>query len=184
MSFLPEKVADMVQLAPFNVKNGYAFGIGIVLVVDGDAQPPFLTAVVIMGGKALQIRREDNLLDPPVKPDDLRADTCLLTRSSAPASLPGTWHRAPAASVSLSTRRDWSCLWMLPRLGHTSHHWLGLAHRTGSRARRRRTTSARRDGSIPRRPYPAPALPRPIRRRHRVSVPFWRRSSRSKRCRT
>ena len=69
---LPEELAHIAELTAFNIEDGDTFRIGVVLVVDRHAYSPFLAAVIVVSGEALEIRLEDDLLDPPVEPDNLR----------------------------------------------------------------------------------------------------------------
>src|SRR5688572_13349493 len=44
----------------------------MMFIVNSYPTLPFLASIVIIGGKFLQVRFKNHLLDPPIKPDQLR----------------------------------------------------------------------------------------------------------------
>src|SRR5690606_3223740 len=69
---LPIVLADSIQLAALNIIQGGAFGEGLKLVLDHHAFVPLGSTVVIVSSEFLQIGFKYHLLNPPVKPEDLR----------------------------------------------------------------------------------------------------------------
>ena len=68
---LPEQRANVAELAPFDVQYSSPFGIGGVLIIDGNSFSPFLATVVVIGCETLQMLGEGSVADPPVEPDEL-----------------------------------------------------------------------------------------------------------------
>ncbi len=69
---LPEQRSNILELAALDIEHRRAFGKRFELVIDRHALAPLGAAVVIVCREGLQVGLEDFLLDPPVKPDQLR----------------------------------------------------------------------------------------------------------------
>jgi hypothetical protein len=69
---LPEVFSNLCQLAALDIQHGGSDRKRFMFVIDRNAPPPFMTAIVVVAGELLEIGSKDRLLDPPVVPDTIQ----------------------------------------------------------------------------------------------------------------
>ena len=119
---LPEERLSFGELPPFNIGDCRAEHEPVGLVIDDRIAVPFVSTVVIVRSKFLQVRLKRDVLDPPVEINQLRS---VLIRQFACAHKPvlqilitrcrltvnimliiGRWHRRPVEITAMQRLSD------------------------------------------------------------------------------